>query len=176
MTWTPPPTILTKLAAGAGVGVAHGAARPRRREDLLAATQRFAPDLLAERHALLADADAARFWPPELVLLVCFSVHGAAITCQDPKTNRNRSPWEQELAREKKTAETRCGQSRPQVHILHRVQPLIPHTEREQKREQLQTAGVLMWWLFQEKPPRLQVLPAAPGTTPTEEHRPVLNL
>lgn len=79
---TPPPqTGLTKRPACACVGVTNRAARPLWCGDLLTAGQQFALDLLTERHALLADTDATRFWPPELILLVLFSVHGAAITC-----------------------------------------------------------------------------------------------
>lgn len=74
------PTGLTKGPAGAGVGITDRAARSLWRGDLLTAGQQLALDLLTECHAALAHADATRLWPPQLILLVPFSIHSAAIT------------------------------------------------------------------------------------------------
>lgn len=71
---------LTDSPAGGCKGVTNGAALPRRRGDLLAARQQFTLDLFTERDAVLAGADATRFWSPDLFVLVRFAVHGAAFT------------------------------------------------------------------------------------------------
>lgn len=71
---------LTDSAAGGCKGVTHGAALPRRRGDLLAVREQFALDLFTQRYAVLAGADATRFWSPDLFVLVRFAVHGAALT------------------------------------------------------------------------------------------------
>lgn len=71
---------LTDSAAGGCKGVTNGAALPRRRGDLLAAREQLTLDLFAERDAVLAGADATRFWFPELFVLVRLAVHGAALT------------------------------------------------------------------------------------------------
>lgn len=70
---------LTDSPAGACKGVTDGAALPRRRGGLLAVRKQFTLDLFTERDAVLAGADAARFWLPDLFVLVRFVVHGAAL-------------------------------------------------------------------------------------------------
>lgn len=78
-----PPTGLTELPASAGVGVTDRAALPLWCGDLLTTGQKLALDFFTKGHALLADADPTRFWPPELLLLVCSPGHGAARTIKD---------------------------------------------------------------------------------------------
>lgn len=110
----PPQTGLTKLPAGGSVGFTNGAARPLWCGDLLTAGHQFTLDLLTECHALVADADATRFRPPQLIFLVRFSVHGAADSClciYDWKTNGKTSPWKQ-VDCETRTAEIRHDQRR----------------------------------------------------------------
>lgn len=70
---------LTDVAAGSSEGVTDGAAGPLGGADPLAVAQRVTLDLLADGHALLADAHPTRLRSPDVVLLERLSVHGAAV-------------------------------------------------------------------------------------------------
>lgn len=151
-TQTPPSPLLTKLPAGAGVGVTNGAARPLWCGDLLTAAQQFALDVLAERHAALAHADTAGLRPPQLALLARLSVHGAAasrLRIHGWKTDRNRSPWQQEQ-------KLRPASKRPQ-RSPQRQKP----QERKSKGSSRGGSPHYVVAYFRINHRRLQVLPAA---------------
>ena len=70
---------LTDPPARAGEVLAHGAALAVRGHDLLTVGHGFTLHVIAHGDAGVTDAHAARLWFPDVVVLVDFSLHGAAV-------------------------------------------------------------------------------------------------